>query len=858
MAARLEEPTPQSIREVARAAHRAGLCVVPPHEDGTKAPLTEGGEWKQWQIERPSGALVKDWYSGRRTGVGIITGSVSGHVELFEFEQRDTYQIFRDTAEASDLGELVERIEAGYLELTPGGGVHWLYRCATVGGSTKLARRPRPLDPETGKLSVDTLIETKGEGGYVVLAPSWGRVHPTGGAYRLLAGGVDSIATITPDERDALFQLARAFDELPKPEPSGPAESARHAGTRPGDEFNTRATWDEVLTPHGWTSVYRQGGKVAWRRPDKAQGISATTNWHDSGLLYVFSSSTAFTPDEGYSKWRAWAVLNHGGDFKAAARALGEAGYGSTPLPRPLRLHQNGSRNKTENNAESNSQAAEYAYTDTGNAERLVALHGVDLRHCRLWGKWLAWDGQRWRMDDTGEAERRAKDTARSIIADALDRNLQGDDFKAALKWATASDSAQRRMAMVKLAESEPDVAVLPDRFDGDPWLLSVANGTLDLRTATLRAHAREDLITRVSPVAYDADATCPTFLRFLGQITADPLTHAPRPELEAFLQRAAGYSLTGIANERVLLILYGHGANGKSTFLEIVRELMGDFATRVPTETLMAKRSGGIPNDIARLKGARFVFAAETDEGRRLSEALIKDLTGTDTISARFMRGEFFDFKPEFKLWLATNHKPNIRGTDPAIWDRIRLIPFDVRIAPEQQDKQLLVKLRAELPGILAWAVAGCLAWQRDGLGYPAVIRDATAGYRAEMNVLETWLDDCCAIEPHARCTAKDLYASYKAWCDEEGERFMRQRDFGVKLTERNFTQTRGTGGLRSWKGLRLVTQPRQVTLSDVDSHISATDESSYRQPEKHRHSASLPISASLTGNGDDDDLDY
>lgn len=219
------------------------------------------------------------------------------------------------------------------------------------------------------------------------------------------------------------------------------------------------------------------------------------------------------------------------------------------------------------------------------------------------------------------------------------------------------------------------------------------------------------------------------------------------------------------------MFILHGTGRNGKSTLLEVVRALLGDYAMRTPTSTLMTKRGEGIPNDIARLKGARFVSASESEDGRRLAESLIKDLTGGDTISARFLRAEFFDFRPEFKVFLATNHKPGIRGTDDGIWDRVRLIPFDVRILDDQLDPHLLSKLTKELPGILNWAIRGCLDWQSDGLGMPPVVAEATEAYRSEQGVLAMFIIDRCVVHPRASCGATTLYAAYKEWCEETGE---------------------------------------------------------------------------------------
>ena len=346
---------------------------------------------------------------------------------------------------------------------------------------------------------------------------------------------------------------------------------------------------------------------------------------------------------------------------------------------------------------------------------------------------------------------------------------------------------------------------------------MNVLNGTLDLRTGELRPHRREDLITKLAPVVYDHEARCPLFLAFLDRILAG------NADLIAFVQRAVGYSLTGDVQERVLLILWGGGANGKSTLLETLRGMLGDYAMRTPTETLLVKREGAIPNDIARLKGARFVSASEADEGKRLAEAQIKEMTGGDTITARFMRAEFFDFRPEFKLWLATNHKPVIRGTDKAIWDRIRLVPFNVRIPEAEQDKGLGAKLRDELPGILAWAVEGCLAWQRDGLGIAKDVQAATASYRDEMDVVAAFITDVCTVAPGARVQSRVLYEKYKRWCEENGERAVSQKALGEKLRERGLEPRKGSGGARWWHGVEVA----RVARSGATSGITAKNAS-------------------------------
>jgi putative DNA primase/helicase len=441
--------------------------------------------------------------------------------------------------------------------------------------------------------------------------------------------------------------------------------------------------------------------------------------------------------------------------------------------------------------------------TDLGNAARLVHRHGRNLRYCWLWRKWLVWDGKRWVKDDTGEVYRLAKDTVASIYQEAA--SAPDDDTRKALaKHAMRSEAGARIKEMVDLARS--DVPVTPDELDASPDLLNVLNGTIDLRTGELREHRREDLITKIAPTKYRPDAAAPTWEAFLERVL-------PGEDVRAFVQRAVGYSATGDTSEQVMFINHGGGANGKTTCQEAIAAALGDYAMRAPTEMLLTKRSGGIPNDVARLKGARFVSASETEEGRRLAESLVKDLTGQDSITARFMWAEFFDFSPTHKLWLSTNHKPEIRGTDNAIWRRIRLIPWSVTIPPAEQDKKLPTALRGELAGILAWIVRGCLQWRREGLQAPNEVRKATGEYRAEMDVLAGFLAECCELDTDHWEYAKDLYECYKRWCDENGERPEPQRKFGGRLGERGFQRDRGgSRGAGIWRGVRLTEGEKEV----------------------------------------------
>jgi len=448
----------------------------------------------------------------------------------------------------------------------------------------------------------------------------------------------------------------------------------------------------------------------------------------------------------------------------------------------------------------------EFRLTDLGNAERLVHYHGQDLRYCRAMGGWLTWDGKRWAQDKTGEVERRAKATVRSIYAEA--EALEDDQKRKALAgYAIGSENKYKIEAMVKLAQSEAGVVARPEDFDTDHYMLNCSNGTLDLRSGELRPHRREDMITSLAPVEYDPKAECPRFEEFIARI----MGHSQ--ELISYLQRVLGYSLTGITVEQCWFFCHGTGANGKSTLLNVVQHVMGDYGKQSSPETILAKRGDDGPrNDLARLKGARLVGISEPNPSKRLDEGIVKMLTGEDRIACRFLHKEHFEYISTFKLFILANHKPDVQGTDYAFWRRVHLIPFAVTIPPCEQDPHLVESLKAESSSILRWMVQGCLDWQNQGLNPPREVSEATEEYREETDPLLDFISDECVVEASQRVANRALYERYKEYCNRNGQKPLFQKAFGRAMNGKGYRVIRlGRGKVSFRIGLSLREESRQ-----------------------------------------------
>lgn len=767
--------------------HAAGLSVVPVAADGTKRPLVS---WKNYTSNPAGTDQLESWFNPAAgvQGIGIVTGF--GGVEMLEVEGK-AMPLMGGVVELLDgtgLRPLYDRLVAGWSEQSPSGGLHLFYRLADsdVPGNTKVAQQP--TDGATGR---ETLAETRGTGGFVVLAPSGGKVHATSRPYVRLAGGPATIPTVSREERDQLHAVVHAaLDTMPDEHPAaaGPVDAkwstsyqAHDGDITPGDDYERRTEWDEILV--GWTYVFSRGATKYWRRPGKNDGISATTGHAgDRDRLYVFTSSTEFEPEVPYTKFGAYALLQHHGDHAAAAKALAETGYGYR-APRELapatRTTSTGTQlavlgataTATAPAAQVGSDAADL--TDDGNARLLVAEYAGELRYVPDAGKWVTWDGGRWTWhpDDAPAVE-----AARDVI-----RRIPTDNAGLAA-WRLKSLRARAIGDAVRLARSTPAMRIPASQFDRHPWQLNTPAGVVDLRTGAVAAPTPALFHSKQTTVAPDASMPTPLWNRFLAT------TFQSNADLERYMQRLAGLMFVGEVIEHVLPFAHGGGGNGKGVFAEVMLGLAGDYGTSAPQGFLVVGRDKH-PTELAMLQGRRIVVASELNEDTKFDEAKMKALTGGDTITARFMGKDFFDFPPSHTFLLLGNNQPRVEVGGDSVWRRLRLIPFTHTVTDEERIDNLQQRLvDEEGPGILAWIVQGAVDYAADGLRTPAEVLAATDAYRAEEDHLGRFVDDRCRVGGGdlVRVEMAELRRAYDAWCREQHEDAVSAQTFGRQLRQR------------------------------------------------------------------------
>ncbi|HLZ24738.1 MAG TPA: phage/plasmid primase, P4 family [Ktedonobacterales bacterium] len=806
-------PRPLEIHALHYAAR--GLPVFPlrPRDKTPAISKAQGGHG--FHDATTNEPVIRAWWKLRpHANIGIPTGAASGWV-ILDIDPRhggsleDLQARLRDRWPAQRSFSLTTQTAR-----TGGGGWHLVFRHPGAGIIVPCVKPFQRLSA-AGQLVADPAYDIKGDGGYIVAPPS---VHPNGPRYTWLD------RTPIADMPEWLIALLTPPD-LPAPASSPAADETYDnalttSGTTSGDYWLRKAlarTGDGVGDTTGYwlaqqllvngiadaRSLMIAYAHQATRNPADPFDEESVDRWLESaaGSALVRRGEPARPPRP---RGKVVALHSHMHDYSQSARDYSQSARDFPPSSAHSHEEQTTAESAEIAQEEQESQeppaGAEEHHTDLGNARRMVRQNGPNLRYVASWGQWLVWDGMRFRRDTTDAAVRMAKNTVVAVYAEAA-RLDDEHDRKELARWAMRSEAEPRLRAMLTLAQSEPGIAIASEHLDRDGWLLNARNGMVDLRRGTLRPHERKALCTKLADTDFDDRAGCPSWDAFLTRIFAGD------EDMIGYVQRAVGYALTAETHEQVVFVLYGAGANGKSTFEDVLGRILGDYAMTTPMETFQTKQGQTIPSDVARLMGARFVAASESADGRRLDEELIKRISGGDRMSARFMHKDWFEFYPVLKLFLAVNHKPTIRGTDHGIWRRIQLWPFTVTIPKEEQDPDLKRKLLAEAPGILAWAVRGCLEWQRRGLAPPPGVINATVEYRAEMDVIGRFVEDRCIRNSERVASAKALYDAYTTWCESNGERAQSQTLFGRYLRDQDgIHKAKNAASLVIWRGIGLV----------------------------------------------------
>ncbi len=666
-----------------------------------------------------------NWWSFSDAVKGL---GVAGNNALAFVPQKEDNLVFVDLDDCVDESgqikpfaeEIVKAFDT-YTEWSPSGsGLHIICR-----GST----------PDRGK--------KRGEGREIY---GFGQAVSVTG--NILPGASKSIE----ERQDAVDNLwASIGSESPRGEPSPPIhQSTPHNHQRISDE--------EVLSR---ARVARNGEKFRRLYDEGDTSGYASQSEADLALISILLFWCDGDENRADALFRESALFREKWDEKHGTDSDGRSlTYGEMTLRKAMenRLPSAGE----EGQANSRGPDSEDK-TDLGNARRLVRHFGDEIRFDAALGKWRCWDGTIWAEDKDGKIFRLFGTVIERMVRDA--KAEPSKNRAAALeKFSVTSQSKSRIEAAIALARNLEGITLQADALDRDPLLLNLQNGTFDLGAGEFRPARREDYLTKVAGSLYDSVATCPRWERFLEEVFEGDRT------LIGFVQRAVGYSLSGLMRERVIFFLHGRGANGKSVFLRVLSALLGDYGVRMPSDSFVVQRGSGIPNDIATTKGARLICGSELEPNAALKHALVKQLTGGDDGTARFLLHERFTFTPTGKIWLATNHLPELNGGDQAIWDRVRVVPFLRRFEPEDQDPQLAENLLQELPGILKWAITGFREWKRMGLGSTKALENAVAAYREESDQVGRFVRDCCVLDPLASVKAALLRSAYETWAREGG----------------------------------------------------------------------------------------
>ena len=775
---------------VARQWQTAGVSVIPILANQTKRPAVE---WREYQAHVPTVEEILEWWSnGHAFGIALICGSVSGNLEMCEIEGRamDDFAKIHEACDRLGAGGILGRLMQEYSQESPTGGLHLLYRVADhpVPGNTKLARQ------EDGVV----LAETRGEGGYVIGAPSPGACHPSGKPWVLNSGTYGVLPTISWAERCLLHEAIRQALDSEGPvrgQPSAsialrPAGPGVGAGVRPGDDFEDRTTWESILEPHGWRVESRTRSEVNWTRPGKnpREGSSATTGYAgDRDRLYVFSTSTVFPTEEPITKFRAYSILNHGGDDSRAARTLAMLGYGTKGVPDLIPDFE-----------PDMGHAEPFTLDDVGNAERLWRQVQGRFVYMSEEDTVYRWDNRSWVPDIGGALTREMIQVTNQMREQA---RVTGDEPLA--KWAKSSRSQAKLSAVCKLvAHIDPEATKSSKDFNVQRHLLNVANGVLNLRTRELLPHDPAFMMTRIFGAAYRPEAKCPQFDQFM----ADAL---PDSELRRYVKRALGYSLLGDTDQRAMFMIYGPSGTGKSTLMETMRAVFGEYGTTAAPGAFRERRESAPTNDLHNLRGRRFVTTSETAETTNFNEDLLKRLTGRDSITSRELYQRNQEWIPECVLWLATNHPPKFTSDDDAIWRRAKMIPFLTQFLGSGQVMDMARKyLVPEADGILNWLLEGLADYLENGLMEPDEVAQAAEDVRRQtdsaIRFLEEKIEEGVLVAgDNKKIRMSELSAMYLEWARHSAERPLGRRRFNNRLQAFAHLEIVSENGQPTWCGV-------------------------------------------------------
>lgn len=569
-------------------------------------------------------------------------------------------------------------------------------------------------------------------------------------------------------------------------------------------EVDQDAEYDENSITSIWNKMFKSKNGDDIKRMFNGELI---VNNDHSGTDQSLCNHLAFWCDKNFSlmdhMFRQSDLMREKWDEKRGSET-----YGEITLKRAIRDTKETLNPKTERLIkikEADQTATAFMHTELGNAEWFAHEYRERILHSNQYG-WLVWNQKKWEIDDMSKVEVQATKLFKKLMAFHSvieDEDAAAAEEKAARKWGHASQS--RRVITNSLLLAKALLPVKNEQLDTNKYLLNCQNGIVDLKTGTLLPHASHHLMTKIADVGYEKDADAPTWKKFLETIFVDEKGKTDF-ELIRYVQKLIGYTMTGDITDQSMYFLYGGGKNGKSTFINTIKDILGDYARQTNKETFISKEHNGSANsDVARLAGSRFVSAVESNEGEKLDESIVKQITGGESIIARFLHKDYFEFAPEFKVFFTTNHKPIVKGSDEGIWRRIKLIPFLAFIPEEKRDATLPVKLKEEANGILNWMVEGCLMWQKEGLKPPASVEGSNKSYREEMDLLLPFIIECCNINPLTNVGFKELYNEYKLYCQENGDFELKKRTFGRELESRGYKKENGTGNKVVIHGLEL-----------------------------------------------------